>query len=188
MLTRVCAPVLAAEGTGFIDLILTKQERFVPVSAALVDLISDPDTVSALFLAWEAAFRRWGASVETLSIGLSDAIHMWLTSRRWIVQGDSLGLAAYLSFAVLFQDHFASYRRIVATGAIERKKDGFRIRGVGGVKDNIIGARQGGGGGAQAIVVPFENALSIDAGCCVRDVWFAGPDLDFFRSYAAVKN
>jgi hypothetical protein len=185
MLTRVSAPVLVGERTGFLELILVKQARLEPVSSGFVDLISDSDTISALFLAWEAAFKRWGAPVETMSVGLSDASRKWLTSRRWMVQGDSLGLAAYLLFAARFQDYFASYRRIVATGAIERKKDGFRIRGVAGVKDKIIGTRQR-YGGAQAIVVPFENALSIDVGCCVQDIWIAGPDLNFFRPYAAV--
>ena len=183
MSANVRAPVLGSVGGIYLDLVVRPQGNFAPISACLADVISDTDTVDSLFIAWEAARCRWGAAVDSLSIGLSDTSHTLLKSRRWMVEGDSLGLAAFLSIAMHFQRYFFGYRRVVATGAIEWHAGSFRVRSVGGVKQKFRGACREHESGATAIVVPWANVSDLDVRCCVHDVWLAGPDLGCFRSH-----
>ena len=70
--SAVFAPVLSPDGAVSLRLILREGEKFSPISSRLAAIIADPDTVNAIYVAWEAIRVRIGTSINSLSIDLDD--------------------------------------------------------------------------------------------------------------------
>ena len=180
MAPNVYVPILGSSKRSCLRLVAKTQDEFAPVSARFSDVIGDPDTAKALFIAWEAARCRWGAVVDGLSIDLSQSSYEWLRSRTGMIEGDSISLAAFLAIAAYLQRFFPSYVSIVATGAIDKCAQEFRVRGVGEVKQKIRRASGEHPSSGVAIVVPQANCGDVDVQCYMQDIWLAGPDLGYF--------
>ena len=123
----IFAPVLSPDGAVSLRLILREGEKFSPVSSRLAAIIADPDTVNAIYVAWEAIRVRIGTSINGLSIDLDDESFHGLSRNKLRLEGDSISLAAFISFYMLFNNQFSNYQSIVATGAIRKKTLGYSI-------------------------------------------------------------
>ena len=103
----------------------------------MTSIITDPDTVNAIYVAWEAIRVRIGTSINGLSIDLDDESFHGLSRRKWRLEGDSISLAAFISFYMLSNNQFSNYHSIVATGANRKKTLGYSIGRVEGVREKL---------------------------------------------------
>ena len=182
----VFAPVLSPEGGMLLKLDLREEEKFSPISQRLTSIITDPDTVNAIYIAWEAIRVQIGESINGLSIDLDDESFHCLSRRKLRLEGDSISLAAYLKFFTLFDNQFKSYQSIVATGAIRKKPLGYSVDRVDGVREKlektclIKNQHQ-----RTAIVLPKLNVKELDFSNSVNDIWTANQSLSFHCQYTA---
>ena len=182
----VFAPVLSPDGVMLLKLDLREEEKFSPISQRLTSIITDPDTVSAIYIAWEAVRVRIGESVNDLSIDLDDESFHCLSRSKLRLEGDSISLAAYLKFFTLFDNQFTSYQCIVATGAIRKNLLGYSVDRVDGVREKLgktclIKNRHQ----RTAIVLPKLNVKELDISNSVNDIWTANQSLSFHCQYTA---
>jgi len=182
----VSAPVLGPEGVEFLILTVIKNKKICPVAPRFTALIADPDTVDAIYVAWEAVRVRVGSVLNGLSIDIDDTIYQVLSKKKWKLEGDSIALAVFLKLHILFNNQFANYHNIVATGAIRKKKDGYTIDCVEGVREKlgkiclIKNSRK-----KTAIFLPKENAPELDIVNCVNDIWTVDNSLAFHCHHTA---
>ena len=184
--SAVFAPVLSPGGVLSLKLIVREGEKFSPISPRLAAIIADPDTVDAIYIAWEAIRVRIGTAINGLSIDLDDESFQGLSRRKWRLEGDSISLAAFLRFYMLFNNQFSNYQNIVATGAIRKKPLGYSIGRVEGVREKlektclIKNPHQ-----KTAIVVPKVNVKELDIANSVNDIWTVNQSLDFHCQHTA---
>ena len=182
----VFAPVLSPDGAMLLKLHLREEEKFSPISQRLTSIITDPDTVNAIYIAWEAIRVRIGSSINGLSIDLDDESYHYLSRSKLRLEGDSISLAAFLRFYMLFNNQFASYQCIVATGAIRKNPFGYSIDRVEGIREKlektclIKNTHQ-----KTAIVLPKVNVKELDIENSVNDIWTANQSLDFHCQHIA---
>lgn len=180
-MTMIHAPVITIRGPSVIDLVPRKTQRLAPISERFADIISDPDTIAAVFTAWEAAYHRWGPAVAKISIDLSNESLCWLEACRWTLQGDSLGLAAHLCILTDFQNDFEGYSMVIASGAIDSTSKGYKVRGVGKISEKLVGIRDQYADRRIALVLPEENQQCFTDISCDHDLWLAGRELGKFQ-------
>tara|TARA_B100000809_G_scaffold58032_1_gene54292 strand:- start:199 stop:783 length:585 start_codon:yes stop_codon:yes gene_type:complete len=184
--SAVFAPVLSPDGAVSLRLILREGEKFSPISSRLAAIIADPDTVNAIYVAWEAIRVRIGTPINGLSIDLDDESFHGLSRNKLRLEGDSISLAAFISFYMLFNNQFSNYQSIVATGAIRKKPLGYSIDRVEGVREKlektclIKNPHQ-----KTAIVVPKVNVKELDIANSVNDIWTVNQSLDFHCQHTA---
>lgn len=184
-MATIHVPVVTARGPAVIALVARTTQRLAPISERFADIISDPDTIGAVFTAWEAAYERWGPAVAKVSIDLSNESLCWLEAYRWTLRGDSLGLAAHLCILTEFQDDFDGYNLIIASGAIESTSKGYKVRAVGKIREKLVGIRDQYAGRRIALVLPEENRQSVTDMSRHHDLWIAGRELGNFQSLPA---
>ena len=183
--TVIFAPVCSVNGSINIELKLRAVNEIAPITARLTDLICDPDTVSALYIAWEAILYRTGAIIDPYSVDLSDASYEWLKTRQLMIEGDSIALPAYLALYVQFTNDFFSYQQVIATGAIRKTSNGYAADKVSGIKDKYADINHIPTQSKTAIIVPELNAHELDMTLCMHDIWTAGPFLEFHQIHKA---
>ena len=182
----VFAPVLSPDGVMLLKLDLREAEKFSPISQRLTSIITDPDTVNAIYIAWEAIRVQIGESINGLSIDLDEESFHCLSRSKLRLEGDSLSLAAYLKFFTMFDNQFKNYQCIVATGAIRKTPLGYSIDRVEGIREKlektclIKNPHQ-----KTAIVLPEENVKELDIANSVNDIWIANQSLDFHCQHIA---
>ena len=131
--TVIFAPVCENNRTINIELELRAVKKIAPITARFTDIICDPETVSALYIAWEAMLYRIGATINPYSIDLSDESYEFLKTRQLMMEGDSIALSAYLALYVQFSNDFINYQQIIATGAIRKTSNGYSADKVSGI-------------------------------------------------------
>jgi len=184
--STVFAPVLSPDGAMSLKLILRKGKKFSPISSRLAGIIADPDTVNAIYVAWEAIRVRIGTSINGFSIDLDDESFQDLSRSKLRLEGDSISLAAFLSFYMLCNNQFSKYQRLVATGAIRRKPIGYSIDRVEGVRKKlekiclIKNPHK-----KTAIVLPDVNVKELDIANSANDIWTVNQSLDFHCQHTA---
>ena len=184
--SAVFVPVLSPDGVMLLKLHLREEEKFCPISQRLTSIITDPDTVNAIYIAWEAIRVQIGESINGLSIDLDDESFHCLSRSKLRLEGDSISLAAFLRFFMLFNNQFTSYQCIVATGAIRKTPLGYSIDRVDGVREKlgksclIKNQHQ-----RTAIVLPKVNVKELDIANSVNDIWTANQSLSFHCQYTA---
>ena len=179
--TVIFAPVCSVNGSINIELKLRAVNEIAPITARLTDLICDPDTVSALYIAWEAILYRTGAIIDPYSVDLSDESYEWLKTRQLMMEGDSIALPAYLALYVQFSNDFINYQQIIATGAIRKTSNGYSADKVSGIKDKFADINQIPIQIKTAIVVPKQNTHELDMTHCMHDIWTVGPFLELHQ-------
>ena len=184
--SAVFAPVLSPDGGMLLKLNFREEEKFTPISKRLTSIIADPDTVNAIYIAWEAIRVRIGSSINSLSIDLDDESYHYLSKSKLRLEGDSISLAAFLRFYMLFNNEFSNYQNIVATGAIRKNPLGYSIDRVEGIREKLEktcllkNPHQ-----KTAIVLPKGNVKELDIANSVNDIWTANQSLDFQCQHTA---
>jgi len=184
--SAVFAPVLSPDGGMLLKLNFREEEKFTPISKRLTSIIADPDTVNAIYIAWEAIRVRIGSSINSLSIDLDDESYHYLSKSKLRLEGDSISLAAFLRFYMLFNNEFSNYQNIVATGAIRKNPLGYSIGRVEGIREKLENIcllknpHQ-----KTAIVLPKGNVKELDIANSVNDIWTANQSLDFHCQHIA---
>jgi len=184
--SAVFAPVLSPDGGMLLKLNFREEEKFTPISKRLTSIIADPDTVNAIYIAWEAIRVRIGSSINSLSIDLDDESYHYLSKSKLRLEGDSISLAAFLRFYMLFNNEFSNYQNIVATGAIRKNPLGYSIDRVEGIREKLEktcllkNPHQ-----KTAIVLPKGNVKELDIANSVNDIWTANQSLDFHCQHIA---
>ena len=184
--SEVYAPVLSPDGAVSLKLILREGKNFSPISSRLAGIIADPDTVDAIYVAWEAIRVRIGKSINSLSIDLDDESFHGLSRSKLRLEGDSISLAAFIRFYMLFNNQLSNYQSIVATGAIRKNPLGYSIDRVEGVREKLgKTCRIKNSNKKTAIVLPKVNFKELDISDSVNDIWTVNQPLDFHCQHTA---
>ena len=93
------------------------------ISSALVDFISDSDTIDSLFNAIQAAHLIELAD-KSCQISLDQNSLCLLKKNKWTIRGDSLGLATYLLYCWHKYPNIQDVESITATGALRYSDEG----------------------------------------------------------------
>ena len=183
--TAIFAPVYRVIGSTNIELKLRAVNEIAPITVRLADLICDPETVSAIYNAWEAIMYRIGAIINPYSVDLSDESYEWLKTRQLMIEGDSIALPAYLALYVQFSKDFMAYQQIIATGAIRKTSNGYAADKVSGIKDKFADINHITTQSKTAIIVPELNAHDLEMTQSMHDIWTVGPFLEFHQIHNA---
>ena len=111
---------------------LTKEPSSITrMSDAFVDVVSDPDTIHAVFDALKYYKCEPHTHRENWEIGLTPASHRWLDQNGKTLSGDSLGLACfYLMIGVNTHLSLEELDRLAVTGALDLDGDTLIARPV----------------------------------------------------------
>ncbi|MSX98088.1 MAG: hypothetical protein F2743_08250 [Actinobacteria bacterium] len=183
--TAIFAPVCMVNGSINIELKLKAVNEMAPITLRLTDLICDPETVSAIYIAWEAMLYRVGAIINRYSVDLSNESYEWLKARKLMMEGDSIAIPAYLALYIQFSNDFINYQQIVATGSIRKTSNGYSADKVSGIKDKFVDINHIPIQIKTAIIVPELNAHELDITHCMHDIWTVGPFLKLHQIHKA---
>ncbi len=183
--TVIFAPVCRVNDSINIELKLKSAKEIAPITARFTELISDPETVSALYIAWEAMLYEKGSIINSYSVDLSDESYELLKTRQLMIEGDSIALPAYIVLYVQFSNNFIAYQQIIATGAIRKTSNGYFADKVSGIKSKYADINQIPTQIKTAIIVPVLNAHELDMTHCMHDIWTIGPFLEFYQIHKA---
>jgi hypothetical protein len=141
---RVAFPVLAKEHRVHLVWLesVPASDSFLPIAPRLVKLVSDPDTVEAMYIAAEAALTDGNnKNIGDLRVSLDELSYSLLETNQWFLNGDSLGLAVYLHLCAASYPELSEFTSVIASGALRKTEaDILSVGHVAFIKEKIDGA------------------------------------------------